>query len=130
MAEELTTLNLVKHYLNIANAALHQAEHHSWGRAVVAVLDQIASGTDILLQVVDAQGAPLGRYATYYQHGQFAPPRDELPATGASFTLTRAFLEDVWAHAEEYMNHPMKLDWRWLTSDRGAPPSAPPDAKP
>src|SRR5512143_1740644 len=130
MAEVVTTLNLAKHYLNIANTALHQAAQHPCGRAVIAALDAMASGTDIILHVVDATGASLGCYATYYQHGQFAPLRDDLPATGATFTLTRTFLEDVWAQADEYMDPPMKLDWHWLTSGRGAPPCAASDTGP
>lgn len=117
MNERLSTTNLVKYYFNICNTALTMHQDRLVYKTAIALIDKIAGGNNIALRVLDAKGNALGQYTTYFKDGQFAPVKKGELAPDARFTLHREFLEEVVDHADHYVEHPEKLDWRWLTGE-------------
>lgn len=114
MSESLSTTNLVKHYFNICNTALTTHQDKVVYATAIALIDKMAAGENISLKVVDENGDVLGRYTTYFKAGQFAPVRKGELEPDARFAVRRGFLEEVVDHADEYVEHPEKLDWSWL----------------
>jgi hypothetical protein len=114
MAPSSETLNLVKQYFNICNAALATHREKAAFGTVLALINRFASGDTITLQVIDDTPAPAGYYTTRFVDGQFTPVQPGEQHPDDRFTLHRRFLEDVVAHADHYVEHPEKLDWSWL----------------
>lgn len=114
MAIDLGTTNLVKHYFNICNTALLQQENKLIYKVAIEIVNRVASGENITVDVVAEDGAPLGRYTTYFKDGQFGPIREGEHEPDAHFRLSRPFLAQVLENADTYIRHPEKLDWSWL----------------
>jgi len=114
MATTPTTINLVKHYFNICNTALLQKEDNLLYKVAMDIANQFASGDNITLKIVDEQGKPLEYYTAYFKDGQFAPIREGIHEPDAQFSLSKHFLEHVLENADDYIEHPRKLDWSWL----------------
>lgn len=114
MAPVSETLNLVKQYFNICNAALATHREKAAFGTVLALINRFVSGTTITLEVVDDTPAPPGYYTTRFVDGQFTPVQPGEQHPDDRFTLHRRFLEEVVAHADHYIEHPEKLDWSWL----------------
>lgn len=118
MNDSISTLNLVKHYFNICNTALSQRKDDALYAPVLSVLNQFASGETIRLKVIGADGKVMGWYTTRYVDGEFTPIMEGKQGDpDARFTLKRSFLQNVMSNADEYIKHPQKLDWSWLTDN-------------
>lgn len=116
MAEErLTTLDLVKHYINICNTALATRNANPVVTLVESLVEKAVSGEVINLTVVDDADVPAGYYTTRFVDGRFTPVEEGQAKADASFTLSRAFLEEVVENSDHYIAHPERLDWSWLT---------------
>lgn len=114
MTSSSETLNLVKQYFNICNAALATHREKAAFGTVLALVNRYASGDVITLQVVDDTPAPDGYYTMRFVDGQFTPVQPGEQHSGNRFTLHRRFLEEVVSHAGYFIEHPEKLDWSWL----------------
>ena len=114
MAAPLETLNLVKQYFNICNAALVTHREKAAFSIVLAAINRFVSGDTITLQVIDDPPAPTSCYTTRFVDGQFTPVQVGEQCPDSRFTLHRHFLEDVAAHAEHFIENPQELDWGWL----------------
>jgi len=108
------SLNLVKQYLNICNAALATHREKAVFGTVLASINRFVSGDTITLQVIDDTPAPIGYYTTRFVDGQFTPVQVGEQYPDSRFTLHRHFLEEVAAHADHFVEHPEELDWSWL----------------
>jgi len=106
---------LIKQYINIANDILRQQKNDFALQGVVALLDRTLGGDDITVQVLDEHDAPVARFTTRFGEGQFAPVRSGVPATDRQFEVKSTYLKQVVDNAEDYMQHPTRLDWDWLT---------------
>jgi hypothetical protein len=100
VSEALTTLNLVKYYVNICNAALSR---YKQSPAFIDLRKRFGFITTITLIVMDERGVSTGFYTTRFVDDEF-------------MTLRTGFLNNVMNHADEYIKHPEKLDWSWLDS--------------
>lgn len=114
MATSSETLNLVKQYFNICNAALATHREKAGFGTVLALVNRFASGDTIALRVVDDTPAPDSYYTTRFVDGQFTPVQPGKQHPDDRFTLHRRFLEEVANHADDFIEHPEKLDWSWL----------------
>lgn len=121
MNEPLSTTNLVKHYFNICNTALSMHQDRLVYATAIALVNKLVGGDNITLRVIDEKGELLGRYTTYFKEGQFGPVKKGELEPDARFTLKRDFLEEVVEQADEYIEHPEKLDWGWLKGGWGTP---------
>lgn len=116
MSDNLSTHNLVKHYINICNTAFTRHKDELIFGSALAVLNKYASGEVITLQVVDAADKPLGYYTTRFIDGEFTPVMEgDQGNSGACFDLRRSYLEHVFRNADDYIDNPEKFDWRWLS---------------
>lgn len=120
MTAELTTLDLVKHYINICNAALATPDANPLVGLVESVMTKAVSGETIDLEVVDDSGESLGHYTTRFVDGRFTPVEEGPIEEGGEepdkrFTLSRSFLTEVVDNSDHYLAHPEDLDWSWLT---------------
>lgn len=120
MAGELSTLDLVKHYINICNAALATPDANPLVSLVESVMTKAVSGEVVHLEVVDDAGETLGHYTTRFVDGRFTPVEEGVAEEQGEeadkrFTLSRSFLTEVVKDGDHYLAHPEDLDWSWLT---------------
>ena len=115
MNDNLSTHNLVKHYINICNTAFTRHKDELIFGSVLTILNKYASGEVITLQVVDDDGNILCCYTTRFIDGEFTPVMEgEQDDSDVCFDLRRSYLEDVFKNADAYIENPEKFDWRWL----------------
>jgi hypothetical protein len=114
MNQSSETLNLVKQYFNICNAALATHREKIAFGTVLALINSYASGSAITLQVIDDAPAPPSYYTTRFVDGEFTPVEVGEQNPDSRFTLNRSFLEDVAGRAGHFIEHPEQLDWSWL----------------
>lgn len=115
MAEQLSTHDLVKHYINICNAALATPDANPLVGLVESVMTRAVSAETIHLEVVDDSGDTLGHYTTRFVDGRFMPVDEGIEEPDTRFTLSRSFLTEVVEDSDHYLAHPEDLDWSWLT---------------
>lgn len=119
MAEHMDPVNLATHYFNIANTALAERGREHPYSDIIALMNRLSSGQTISLRITDEKGEPIEHVTTGFVDGQFTPIRAGIHHPDAKFTLSRDFLEHVVAHSDEYVRHPERLDWSWLTARLG-----------
>jgi hypothetical protein len=72
---------------------------------------------DFLCEHIPLQQAGVpGCYTTWYINGQFTAVCESEHIPGVHLTLCMSFLEDVVEHADDYIEHPEKLDCSWLSN--------------
>jgi hypothetical protein len=91
----------------------------------VALLNRLYTHKHISLRVVDDDGHVLAGFTTRFVDGQFMPVIEGEQAPDTRFDLRRSYLEQVVEHAHEYMQHPLRMDWDWLTGKAGHPRDTP-----
>ena len=117
MDELICTINLVRQYFNTCNIALARRRENPFYAAIQFLINKLDNGKVITLKVVDfpkEPGVPAGYYTTQYIHGQFTSVSEGEHNPDIRFTLRKSFLEDVVNNADDYIEHPEKLDWSWL----------------
>jgi translation elongation factor EF-Tu-like GTPase len=114
-ASTMSIINLVKHYFNICNTAITQNEDSLLFSAALGVINQLKSGDEISIKVVDKQEEVTEYFTTRFVDGVFTPIVKGENKPDSQFTMTKDMLQDVLEHADEYIAHPEKLDWSWLT---------------
>ena len=115
MAKPQSTENLVKQYLNICNDILIKQRDTVPFEEIIALINRIIDNEKtITLKVVDDQGKTLGLYATTFMVDEFKPIGVHSPNQETQFVVSRRYLEHVVDNADDYMAHPIKLDWDWL----------------
>lgn len=115
MAQSLTTENLVKHYFNICNTALLEHKDSLLFKAAMALMERFAAGDNISMKVISDSGKTLGYFTTYFKDGQFAPITEGVHEPDKALTVSDSFLQEVVENRDDYILHPQKLDWSWLT---------------
>ena len=114
-ASNLSIINLVKHYFNICNTAISQNEDSLLFGAALGVINQLKSGDAISIKVIDEQTGETEYFTTKFVNGAFTPIEKGKNDPDSQFTMTKDMLQDVLDHDDEYIAHPERLDWRWLT---------------
>ena len=115
MAKPQSTENLVKQYLNICNNVLIKQRHTVPFKEIIGLIDRIIDNEEtITLKVVDDQGDTVGLYTTTFMIDEFKPIEARIHNQDTQFVVSRRYLEKVVDNADDYMAHPLKLDWDWL----------------
>lgn len=115
MNQDFETLNLVKTYFNICNAALVKGRGSPFIGSVGSLFTRLVSPAVVILEVADDDRQPPAAFRTEFVDGQFKPVREACAGdAGATFLLSRHFLQRVSENAEFYIANPEKLDWGWL----------------
>lgn len=115
MNKEHEAALLIKQYINIANGILLQQKDSMALAGVVALLERMLAGDDISIKVTDEDGSTMAWFSTRFGAGQFAPPHSGRHGSDRVFEVSRSYLQQVVDNAQDYMEHPGKLDWDWLT---------------
>jgi hypothetical protein len=115
MTEDLSDLDLVKWYFNVSNTALATPNANPVVSLVESLVVKATPNRVITLEVVDDAGKPLGLYTTRFVDGQFGPVRQGEHDPETRFTLHRSFLRSVVEESDDYVKHPERLDWSWIT---------------
>ena len=114
MTTELETTNLVKHYFNICNTALSNHREGPVYGSLLTLINQFASGSTVLVKVVD-NDSPKDRYfTTRFIDGEFTPVVEGEDEADARFEVECSFLEKVMKNSDTFVDNPSKLDWSWL----------------
>jgi len=108
---------LLRQYINLANDALQQQKHNAVLSGVVTLLEHKLAGDEITVTVVDEDDATtVARFVTRFGNGQFAPLREVEHGSARQFDVNRSYLQLVVDNAQDYLQHPTRLDWDWLAS--------------
>lgn len=114
-ASDLSIINLVKHYFNICNTAIRQNEDSLVFGTALGVIKQLKSGDTISIKVVGGKEGETEYFTTRFVDGVFTPIDKGKNDPDSQFTMTKDMLQDVLDHDDEYIEHPERLDWSWLT---------------
>lgn len=117
MTEPLSTQALVKQYLNICNDVLLSHRQSPLLKQVLALVNRLYSQDTITFKVVNDDDEPLGYFSTRFVDGTFTPVEEGRQDPDIHLQLQRSYLEQVVNNAQDYMDHPTKLDWDWLTGE-------------
>jgi hypothetical protein len=114
MTTDLETTNLVKHYFNICNTALSNHRESPVYGSLLALINQFASGSSVLVKVVEDDSTKSRFFTTRFIDGEFTPVMEGKTEADARFDVECSFLEAVMKNSDEYVDNPKKLDWSWL----------------
>ena len=115
MHTEHDASNLLKTYLNIANDALSKQQEDPVLQGVVALLQRSFALDTLCVTVVDDQDEALGSFSTRFADGRFTPVESGARHPDKEFRVKASYLQAVVDNADDYMAHPTKLDWDWLS---------------
>jgi len=115
MKEKLTNIVLIKYYINICNYALFKHRHLPLLKGILAGINRIYSENTISFIMTDDENKPLAYFSTRFVEGMFTPIVEGEHSPDIKLELRRSYLENVVENADDYMTHPTKLDWDWLT---------------
>ncbi len=115
MTSELSNLDLVKWYFNVCNTALATPNANPVVSLVESLLIQAVPNRDITIEVVDDEQEHIGYYTTRFVEGQFLPVQEGERDPESHYRLRRSFLRSVVEDSDDYIEHPERLDWSWIT---------------
>src|SRR5512140_2072776 len=115
MDARLKVDDLAKYYFNICNTALSRRRNEFPYNLIIPLLEHFFSGKEVRLRILDDGGTPLDCVNTAFVNGQFTPVSPCLQHPDARFSLKRSYLQEVVDHADDYIRHPERLDWSWIT---------------
>jgi len=115
MSDELSNLDLVKWYFNVCNTALATPNANPVITLVESLVIKATSNRVITLRLVDDSQETIGWYTTRFVDGQFGPVEEGECDPDSRFTLRRSFLRKVVEDSDQYIEHPERLDWSWMT---------------
>ncbi len=113
MNENLTNDVLIKYYINICNYALFKHRHLPLLNGILAAVNRIYSQETITFIMTDDENKSLAYFSTRFVDGMFTPVEEGEHSPDIKLKLRRSYLEN----ADDYMAHPTKLDWDWLTGE-------------
>ncbi len=117
MDEKLTDKALIKYYINICNYALFKHRHLPLMKEVLAGVSRIYSQDSISFEVTDDANKPLAYFSTRFVDSMFTPVEEGTHSPDIRLKLSRSYLQKVVENSDEYMEHPTRLDWDWLTGE-------------
>ncbi|ALP53893.1 hypothetical protein Tel_12535 [Candidatus Tenderia electrophaga] len=119
MGDQLSAKALVKQYINICNDVLLSHRQSALLKQVLALINRRYSQESITFKLVDDEGHEQGRFTTRFVDGTFMPIEDaqDSESSDIRLVLEQRYVQQVVEHAEDYMEHPTKLDWDWLTGE-------------
>ena len=115
MTEEMSDLDLVKWYFNVCNTALATPNANPVVSLVETLVVNATPNRTITLELVDDAEKLLGHFTTRFVDGRFWPVQEGEHGPETRFKLRRSFLRSVVEDSDEYVEHPEKLDWSWMT---------------
>jgi hypothetical protein len=118
-SEAGATIALLRYFLSICNEALARWRAMDRDGSVVAAIIDPVEGTTFVVEVTDEAATAVARSGVGVRRGSFLALPESNADPAVRCTISRAALEDVWANASEYIDHPWRLDWGWLRG--GAP---------
>jgi hypothetical protein len=117
MNEKLSNKTLIKYYINICNYALFKHRHLPLLKEILAGVNRIYSQGTITFIMIDDENKPLAYFSTRFVDGMFTPVVEGEHSPDIKLKIRRSYLENVVENADDYMAHPTKLDWDWLTGE-------------
>lgn len=117
MNEEFTNKVLIKYYINICNYALFRHRHLPFLKEMLTVVNRMYSQETIAFKITDDDDKPLAYFSTRFVEGMFTPVEEGVHSPDIKLQLKRSYLKHVVDNADDYMEHPTKLDWDWLKGE-------------
>jgi hypothetical protein len=108
---------LLECFFSVCNAALDRwaAEHPTSGFRELVL--KPLEGKTLLVEAIDESNTTIAeRRVGVGQGGVFAEGAPDAQPD-MRCRISRRTLEDAWAHADDYIAHPGRLDWGWLRGD-------------
>lgn len=107
---------LIKQYLDVVNRALQTNRDRFPWKQIVAAGEKKWHGKNIGLGInADGQDEP-ETYTLEFVNGQFVYNGPGKFDTEYTWEADRAFMQKVVGNPQEYIEHPMKINWDWVKS--------------
>jgi hypothetical protein len=107
------TMALLRYFLSICNEALaHWRAIDRDGKVVAAIIAPL-EGKTFVVDVTDESAIAIASSGVAVRGGSFLMLPEADVDSKTHRALSRVVLEDVWAHAGDYIDRPWRLDWSW-----------------
>jgi hypothetical protein len=107
---------LVQQYLDVCNRALRaNADHFPW-KQIISLGNTKWEGKNIGLGINEPGRETPETYTITFVNGQFVYGGPGKFDTSYTWEADKAFMEKVVASPQEYIDHPMKINWDWVKS--------------
>lgn len=114
------TTSLFTRALNVINAALAKHGGDTPYAQLIAASEKVLSDRNLGVAVYESDAsAPFDYYTLRFRNGAFELLSRGKQEPDAAWKVSRDYLQGVVDHADEYIEHPAKLDWDWLKSRVG-----------
>jgi hypothetical protein len=105
--------------VDVWNAAIQRHGRAFPYREIVPRCEDALRGTDIGVEIYETdRDRPSGRYTLRFEDGRIRTA-DHNPDAPVMWVVSGTFLRDVVENRVDYLEHPVKLDWDWLTHPAG-----------
>lgn len=106
--------------LNVINAALEKHANDTPYAQLLSASEKLLADRNIGVAVYESDAsAPFDYYTIRFRDGAFELVSRGKQEPEAGWKVSRAYLEGVVENADDYIEHPAKLDWDWLKSRLG-----------
>lgn len=114
------TISLFTQYLNVINAALAEHKDAMPYKAILEASEKVFGGTKVGVAVyADDPDTPFDYFTIRFREGSYELVSHGKQEPDVAGKVSRDYLEKVVENAQDYIDHPIKLDWDWLKSRLG-----------
>ena len=114
------TTSLFTQFLNVVNAALAKHGDSMPYRALLRASDEMLDGRKLGVAVYESDAnAPFDYFTIRYRERSFEFVSHGKEDPDVAWKVSQDYLEKVVENADDYIEHPVKLDWEWLKSRVG-----------
>jgi hypothetical protein len=110
---------LIQQYLDVVNRALQTNRDHFPWKQIVAMGEKKWHGANIGLGINEDGNPAPQTYTLEFVNGQFVYKGPGKVETTYTWEADKAFMQKVVANPQEYIQHPMKINWDWVKSSLG-----------
>lgn len=118
--ETMDTRTLFEEYLGVCNAALAANRERPLLGRLISASESLLRGRRMGVAVTKGDSShPYDYFTLELSDGRFELLEHGKRQPDLAWTVQRSYLERVVEHPQEYVDHPLRLDWDWVVSRLG-----------
>ena len=115
MTTTQSTTSMFSQALDVINTSLDKHADHTPYKQLLAASDKILGDSKIGVAVHDGNPRqPFDYFTIRYKNHSFELLQRGKSQPDVAWSVSRDYLQSVVSNAEDYIEHPAKLDWDWL----------------
>jgi hypothetical protein len=112
MHDEPPSEKLLSQYIQICNAALAANKNRFPYKQILSAAQQQQNNKQTKVGIIDNHPTP--RYAIKIKDNHISYGTCSDLENGATWFITKSYIEEVLQNPDDYIKNPAKLDWEWL----------------